>query len=603
MRIKLGEVLILLGLSVVAVHAQGLYPTSWDYYSQLEARQKVIRAALAGQSWMEGDDHRRRIYLGVVKIHTGIDAEIGLRYLWDAVNDTATRWGSFNVYSFMDAILRLDDKLPPKLIEKGRQRLSEAFGEDKGFTENHKLQYRTARYLYGQTWPQGPDLADGTSPSAAMQEAKTWILDWIDRTVSIGQLEFDSPNYHSLYYLCMTSLYDFALDPAMKQRAWMMMQVLIADWAVEYLKGNWAGAHSREKYDQVTHTILNSGTAIPFGYLFFGDSQFHPELPEPFYVALAAVQGFRPLSILGNIATDRSKAYVHKETKAPRRGFGINQSDLPTWKYTFVTKDYALGSSYGDITAVENHRWDLTWVSKKDGSTCFFIHPSYSRDQLLKFFGDSPDNILANILRQRPYYSDPNKWVEGSPFEELLQHENTLIALYDIPQSDEYGHVNGFFSKNIQERVENNTGWIFCASDSVYFGVRPFTPGIWHEEKDHYRLTLNSRRTGVLMEVASKSEYPSFKDFQNRLLLNPLEIDMDRLRVAYTNSHGNRLVFVHGDTRTVDDKKITFSNWPLFDGPFLKSKPGSKIIELIYGDEKVVLDFNANEVKSMISKQ
>ena len=62
--------------------------------------------------WVSGDDHRRRIYLGVVKLFSGIDEETGLQYLWDAVNDTTHQWGSFNVYSFMDAILRLENKLP-----------------------------------------------------------------------------------------------------------------------------------------------------------------------------------------------------------------------------------------------------------------------------------------------------------------------------------------------------------------------------------------------------------------------------------------------------------------------------------------------------------
>ena len=151
----------------------------------------------------------------------------------------------------LEAIDAWAERLPPDLIEKAKIQLAAHFGEDKGFTENHKLQYRVARYLFGQTFPNGPNLADGMIPIESMDEADAWINDWIDRTVSIGQLEFDSVNYHSLYYLCLTTLFDFSLDPLMKRKAWMMMQLLIADWAPEYLKGNWIGAHSREKYNQV----------------------------------------------------------------------------------------------------------------------------------------------------------------------------------------------------------------------------------------------------------------------------------------------------------------------------------------------------------------
>ncbi|UCE07660.1 MAG: hypothetical protein JSW07_06390 [bacterium] len=96
----------------------------------MESRRKVILSALSGQTWMEGDDQRRRIYLGIVKLYSGVDEKTGLQYLWEAVNDSV-HWGCFNVYSFMDAILRLGDKLPKELINKAKVRLASNFIEDK----------------------------------------------------------------------------------------------------------------------------------------------------------------------------------------------------------------------------------------------------------------------------------------------------------------------------------------------------------------------------------------------------------------------------------------------------------------------------------------
>ena len=579
--------------------AQPLYPTTRKYYRQLEERRQTILHAIAGMTWMKGDDPRKRIYLGIVKLATGVDREKGYQFLQDTVSDSV-HWGSFHVYAMMDAVLRLKDRLPSGFAEKVRERLVLSFGRDKGFTENHKLQVRTARYLFGQTWPNGSVFANGTTAAEAKQEAENWIYNFINRTVSVGQLEYDSVNYHAIYLLCFTTLYDFAEDPLMRQKAWLMMQLLLADWVPEYLKGNWIGAHSREKYNQVTHTVLNCGVAVPFGYLFFGDCDFHPELPETYYVGLAAVQGFRPLPLLASIATDRKNSYVHRETKAPRRGFGISTSDLPTWKYSYITANYALGSSFGDITAVENHRWDLTWVSQKDGSTCFFINPSCSAKQLLKYFDDKPERIVADIVKQRPYYNDPNKWVEGSPFEKVMQHENTLIALYNIPKNEKNRHVNGFFSKIIEERTEED-GWIFCASDSVYFAVKPLTKGKWFEEKDHFRLTLHSRKTGVIMEVAQESEFPSFAAFRQQIESNSLRVDLKKLHVVYLNSRGVQMDFTYPNRRLVNGSKIIFKNWPLFDGPFVNSKKGSKLIEIRYGREKVILDFNNFSVKYIVA--
>ena len=566
------------------------YKNTKDFYEQYEMRRKVVLSAIAGQSWMPGNDSRARIYRGVAKLYSDIDAETGLEFLKESIDDS-THWGCFNTYSLMDALLRLENKIPCELAEKGKLRLAQNFGKDKGFTDNHKLQYRTARYLFGQTWPDGPVFADGMTPLQAKAEAENWIYQWIDRTVTIGMYEYDSVNYHSLYYLCFTSLYDFAKDPLMKRKAWMMMQLLLADWAPEYLYGNWIGSHSREKYNQVTHTVLNCGVAIPFGYLFFGMAPFHPEVEETAYSGLAAVQGFRPVPIIGNIATTRQQPYVHRETKAPRKGIGICTSETPVWKYDYVTKDYALCSSYGDISAVENHRWDLTWVSKNDGSTCFFINPSYSAEQLLKYFDSTPDKIVQDIVRQRPYYENPNKWIEGSPFEELLQYKNTIIALYDIPEKERNGHVNGFFSKIIEQRIKDS-GWIFCSTDSIYFAVKTLTKGKWNEEKDHYRLTLNNRKTGVIMEVAQKSKFDSFESFQRQIKANKLGIKLNDLSVSYTNCDGDKLEFTYQKQRLINGQKIDFEKWPLFDGPFVKSAMGSKIFEITDGTEKMILDFN-----------
>ena len=263
--------------------------------------------------------------------------------------------------------------------------------------------------------------------------------------------QYDSPNYHHLYLLCMTTLHDFARDPAMRRRAWMMMHVLLVDWATEYLHGTWTGAHSREKYNQVTHTVLNSGAGTPFGTCSSATACSAPNWPRPYYMALGAVQAFRPLPMVGQIATDRSKPYVLRELKAPRRG-PLIVNGPPTWKYGYVTNDWALGSSWGDLTDVENHRWDLTWTSAKDGTLCFFLNPSYSARQLLRYFETTLDAVLPEILRQRPYYADPNKWVEGSPFEEVYQHENALVAVYDVPPGERNQHINGFFSRAIEER-------------------------------------------------------------------------------------------------------------------------------------------------------
>lgn len=581
-----------------SAHAQSLYPDDAAYRAQFLERCAVARETMARQTWHADVDldSRRRIYLGVVKLATGIDAPTGLRYLEDAVADPQPVWGSFETYAFMDAVLRLGDRLPAPLVEKIRTRIAASLTTDFGFTDNHMLQFRTARYLFGQTWPDGPTLADGTTPGQSQQDAAAWIEQWIHRTVTRGMYEYDSPNYHHLYLLCFASLHEYARDERLRTKAWMILQVLLADWATEYLQGAWVGAHSREKYDQVLHTREHTGAATQFGRLFFGGAPLRLDLAETYYMALSSLQAFECLPMIGHIATDRRRPYVLRELKAPRRGPRIVDGE-PTWKYTYVAPEFAVGSSWGDLTDVEHHRWDLTWVSPQDGATCFFINPSYSAAQLARYFEFPVDQLLAEIVRQRPYHADPHKWIEGSPHEDVFQHENAVVAIYDIPPDAARQHINGFFPHVIAERREE-AGWIFARADGIFFAVWTSAPGEWHPEKTHDRLTLRQPKTAVILEAVAAREEKSFDAFCARVRALRPEFDERTLTATYTSTRGHRIKFTHRGARIVNGTTVDLSTWPLFEGPWMNSEPGTGLITLQYGAERVTFDFNSATVRT-----
>jgi hypothetical protein len=586
-RLISGCLLIASGLSA---SGQGLYPDDSSYRAQFSERCATVREGMAHKTWSQGEDSRMRIYLGVVKIASGIDAATGLQYLEDAVADPAQHWGSFETYAFMDAVVRLGDKLPVELVAKIRTRLADSFSTDFGFTDNHMLQFRTARYLFGQTWPEGPVLADGSTALESQQEAAVWIEHWIDRTIDRGMYEYDSPNYHHLYLLCFTSLHEFAADEEIRHKAWMILQVLLVDWASEYLKGNWVGSHSREKFNQVLHTREHTGAATQFGRLFFGGAPLRLDLAESYFIALASIQEFQCLPIIGGIATDRSQPYVLRELKAPRRGVNL-MDGAPTWKYTYIEPEFAVGSSWGDLTDVEHHRWDLTWVSPQDGSTCFFINPSYSAKQLIRYFDTKIDAVLADIVSQRPYYADPNKWVEGSRYEDVFQNENTVLAIYDIPPDAGHSHINGFFPHLINERREMD-GWIFARADNIFFAVWTSVPGKWHKEKDHDRLTILHSKTAVILEAVAAKDEPSFEVFCDRILQSEPTFDEEYLTATYTTTRGHEINFTHRGPRIVDGVVANLDTWPIFEGPWMNSDRGTGIVTLEYAEERHIFDFN-----------
>ena len=75
---------ILIFFSTIS-YSQSNYANTRDYYKQLEERRQNVLHAMSGMTWLEGYDHRLRIYLGITKLAMGVDEKVGLKFLMDSV--------------------------------------------------------------------------------------------------------------------------------------------------------------------------------------------------------------------------------------------------------------------------------------------------------------------------------------------------------------------------------------------------------------------------------------------------------------------------------------------------------------------------------------
>ena len=105
----------------------------------------------------------------------------------------------------------------------------------RGDTENHWLLYYSCLYLMAQLWPDEPgsEWYTGKSSAENFREARGWIESWVKLTTSRGQGEYDSPHYMPMFLIPVSYLAAWSKDAAMKKRATMMLDYLIADYAAE----------------------------------------------------------------------------------------------------------------------------------------------------------------------------------------------------------------------------------------------------------------------------------------------------------------------------------------------------------------------------------
>ena len=459
-------------------------------------------------------------------------------------------------------------KTLPASYKKKIKECWKKFTPYRGDTENHFLMYYSSLYLMSQEWPKLPASAwfMRRSSRELHRESEEYLTHWIDRTVRFGQIEFDSPRYLYYFITPFVLLSEYSKDTLMKKRCRMMLEFLLADYAAEYLDGNYCGAHSRIGTDAAFDT--RSAEASSYGEYFFEDSVAHL-LPD---VAFAAISSFTIPTIIRTIANDRKEPYGHHEIKRSRDAFRYSaQLNSSVYKYTFMTKEYSLGSIQGGLVQpIQQRSWSLTINSRQTNNIIFGLHPYVSEKELGMFFPEEPSFMLEKIDAVKNGYSSENKWVGGSPYETICQWKNRIQCSYDIPATEKYQHVDLFLP-----------GWgKFLQADSV--------------EKRTVRIQFDSS----IVTIATKTNYTLNKEGENFRL----RLSLDSGKTSYFlicdvvdgfNELDADAAFCSKEDIPQGKKK---EDW-LFLSKFLESKLGSAILKMKDGANERILDFTMNTIR------
>lgn len=528
-----------------------------------------------------------------------------------------SRGDMFWMYPVIGAYLHGKEKMSPATRMAVRNAWK-TYTPYRGDTENHWAMYYSSLYLAAEQWPglPGSEWFNGKSSDENLAESRDYIENWVRITTTIGQGEFDSPDYFPEYAVSMSLLADFAKDPAMRARGGMMMDYLLADFAADHLDGQYIGGFSRIYQPAVFKPLLSGASA--FAYLFFGAG----EPVQSSWLLLPALGRYRLPSIIYAIATDRSTPYLHKERKRVRNiiRFGTEKNP-PVYKQSYITADYGLGALQGGILQpIQQHTWGVRFIDGRPTTTIFGLHPYWSAYELGLFFPEELKPLIADVTLSKGTYNNPDKWTGGSPFERTFQHKNTLLALYDIAPGTTTEHIDGFFPGNLEKRVVDSSGWIFCKAGRTFVGWYPLREYVWIKEADtpaqgksgigpaektwsekdivHWRLRSYHPQNGYVIEVRSASEAGSFEKFCQSLRVHipRATCEPGKVSVEYTTLENHRMQFTFPEQRVLDGAAVDLTQYRLFEGPFLNADVGSQQLLITYKGQRRFLDFKTLKV-------
>ena len=520
--------------------------------------------------------------------------------LWDDIRVQFEDWGHSMFHSFpaITFYLYTQEFLPNDIKEILRENLVPHYSY-RGDTENHWLMHYTGLFLASQSWPESTESEwyTGRTTQENYDEAAGWLNEWTRITSTIGQGEFDSPAYYITYMAPTIVLYEFADDPVIKRQAGMIADLLLADMGAESLDGRYGGGHSRMYDEQVIMGSEDRSTA--FFYLFFGDIEI-PETVHP-WIITAAYSEYRCPQSITDIALNRDEPYVHTEVKRVRNCMRyIDELNPPVYKYNYMTPDYALGSLQGGILQpIQQHTWDVTWIGSADNTTCFSLHPYYSAYELAIFFPEDPHTLTASVQSQKSTYTNPDKLNSSSPFERTFQHEDTLIAAYNIPDDATHPHVT-LYVPGCLNAVEEN-GWILGHDGNTYVAIHYFDEGEWIDEPvetfpPSQRLKIPAGQTAFVVEIGRVDEDGSFETFRENILslaLPTITVTEIGPSIRYTNRHGVTLEYHwDGDIRRLNGTDWQFPTDRLFVSRFMDADVDTGVIGITGDTSTRILDFN-----------
>jgi hypothetical protein len=493
----------------------------------------------------------------------------------------------FDCHGNIDAYFRFSSVYPETLKEKVKRQMTDYDYTVDGSTENHKLMFKTAGYLTALAFP------DWENAAATMEHCRSELLTIMDETVRYGIKEYDSPTYGTFYITCLLSLYDHCRDAGFRNRVRMTLEWHLLNMAPEWMDGYFISSSLREY--EFACSPRAQGPYPLVGWLFFGGGP-DPVLEqtyvngepvinnEGFFSVLAALTSYRMPGIIGNVASDRSRDYVHKESHDMNP---FSQLNYP-WgirKYTYMNRTYGLVSQWDGLSlgwSAQMRRWKLVWKSDAPASTFFLTHPCYYEGAAARLCG-------------------------ATPREQVLQHKGALLAVYKIESGEPHPYVTGVVPVDaIRQMKEDPSGWLFFDGVSVLFAVKFFHPYTWGEERTfrgitHKILRCDRRGTAVAIETCLPEAYPAV-DGKTSLELFAVDV-MKKTQLSYGTGNsgfreavykslnGDTLKLIYNSGRFINGEKTDYDAWSLYSNPWMEQTVNGRFLNVSYGGKSRVYDF------------
>lgn len=519
------------------------------------------------------------------------DTATGLNYIATALEDASAENSNagFSMWPGMDAWMRWNGSFSQTLKNRYQEVYTTSDLYDNSATPNQRFMICTASYLANGVW--GPAVNSVSSATYATGDStgRTYLENTINAVPWKGY-----PEHHSTQYLIYTlapmlSLAEFSPDPVFKNKARMAFDWGMAEAVSAVQNGRWVTPVTRGGIQSAPNGYSNTSYAW---WLLHGGPTPSSMLDSSNIAALASATFPGILPELNTAATDRTQSYL-------RRNFAtrsVNGDDVAYFKQTWMTPRYALTSQVeGTVTFNADGSIALANVDTD------YIQDGYQGQRWGLAWDSPPGNDSVLEITSPTTYSGSTGGI--SIWEDTLQHEDTMIAVYNMPVggggstgnngawANEWltGHIPAGYQAITDEAA--TTGRIFIHYDSVLVAVylnRTFSWGT------NFTVT-GVNKAALAIETAAVDEFPQataaqrLAAFRTAVLATAPDtsnITAAAPRFIYTNRHGHALDLTFDLAGKINGVTVDYQSWPMLEDPWMYQSQNGHLH--LFGANRVV---------------
>ncbi len=462
-----------------------------------------------------------------------------------ALNNLSNDDPAFQLWGAMDCYLRWKDDFGNILANKMRDKMVNSPHYGNHNTQNKHMMMASARYLASQTWPNA-NFASGYSSSDPT--GKLTLLEKADYYVHQGEREHNSPTYYNFHYGPFRSVADFVTNAEMKNKTSLAAEWMLVAAAGEWMQGHWP-VSSQRVYLQIFYAGQNeyqnkNGKALL--WLYFGGPTPKAYNGSFAHLMPAILSSYRLPSIIADVANARSNTFIHKEA----HGWPVE-----SFSTSYITPEYSLYSQHEEkldswpVWLNQMQRWAVVWKNNTTRNSFFVLHPMSTKVQDLG----------------------------ATKYGQVLQHEGTLVGVYNIPSNDPNPHLKGYVPTNYTAFIDNSgSGRIYLHYGNVMIALHLTEGFTWDDGTEKF--TKGAGKIGMVVEVADPNDYSgssasqqlaNFKNAVDPKFNNISFSTSGNPRLTYTSVAGVTLETKYREYDKINGSTVNYSlsSWPLLDDP------------------------------------